>query len=243
MIRRATSEEIPVTGTDECLIRIASLKNTYGWDAPFIQFFTDGSGGLLSIMDGVAILHVSELTEEWQIFLEMNPDIHTLHCSGVVGRILTESACWQGRVGEVMHYNRSAPNNSPPDVCAQPYLPDVYALLERHFPGISSLNYWYPDASHRMRHGCCHIGCILRDNRVVSTAMTVAETPSEAIIGQVATDPAFRRQGMAVTCVNAVISQCKGKELYILPIHEKAMRLYQKLGFVTCGTWAELEKS
>lgn len=241
MIRRATSEEIPVTGTDECLIRIASLKTTYGWDAPFIQFFTDGSGGLLSIMDGVAILHLSELTEEWQIFLGMNPDIHTLHCSGAIGRILTESTYWQGRAGEVMRYNGFFQECSP-DVCTQPYLPDVYALLERHFPGISSLNYWYPDASHRMRHGCCHIGCILRDNRVVSTAMTVAETSSEAIIGQVATDPAFRRQGMAGTCVNAVISQCKGKMLYILPIHEDAMLLYHKLGFVACGTWAELEK-
>lgn len=241
MIRRATDAEIPVSGSNECLIRIAALKHTYGADVPFIQYFTDGSGGFLSVMDGVAILFVAELTDEWQIFLCMNPDIRTLHCTGSVGRSLMETACWHGREGDVMRYN-GIPQESPTDICTQPYLPYVHALLEQHFPNMSTLNYWYPDASHRMRHKCCHIGCIIREDRVVSTAMTVAETPSEAIIGQVATDPAFRHQGMAGTCVNAVISQCKGKSLYILPIHENAKKLYQRLGFVTCDTWAELEK-
>ena len=241
MIRRASNTDIPNGGCNECLIRIAALKHTYGCDTPFIQFFTDDIGGLLSIMDGVAILDVSEVSDEWRIFLEMNPDIRTLHCSGTVGCTLMETAHWQGRVGDVMRYN-GIPRETPLDVCTQPYLPNVHALLEQHFPGMSTLNYWYPDASHRIRHGYCHMGCIIREDRVVSTAMTVAETPSEAIIGQVATDPAFRQQGMAGTCVNAVISQCKGKSLYILPIHETAMRLYQKLGFVTCGTWAELDK-
>ena len=241
MIRRATGAEIPVSGSDECLIRIAALKHTYGTDAPFIQYFTDSEGRFVSVMDGVAIFYAQELTDEWQMFLQMNPDIRTLHCSGTVGSVLMESAPWQGRVGDVMQYN-GIPQETPLDVLTQPYLPDVYALLEQHFPGMSSLNCWYPDASHRVRHGCCHIGCIIRENKVVSTAMTVAETPAEAIIGQVATDPRFRNQGMAGTCVNTVISQCKGKVLYILPIHEKAKQLYQKLGFVTCGTWAELEK-
>jgi len=241
MIRRAFDAEIPISATDECLIRIAALKHTYGASAPFIQFFTDGRGGFLSVMDGVAILYTPELTDEWQIFLQMNPEIRTLHCSSTIGGLLMETPLWQGRVGDVMQYN-GIPQEMPLDMCTQPYLPDVYALLEQYFPGMSSLNGWYPDASHRVRHGCCHIGCIIREDKVVSTAMTVAETPSEAILGQVATDPRFRNQGMAGTCVNAVISQCKGKALYILPVNEKAKRLYQKLGFVTCGTWAELEK-
>ena len=128
------------------------------------------------------------------------------------------------------------------EVCTSPYLPDVHALLAVYFPGIASLDYWYPDASHRVRHGGCHIGCIIQNNAVISTAMTVAETPTEAIIGQVATHAAFRRQGLASKCIKSVIFQCKGKTLYILPLNESAAELYRNLGFVECGTWTELQK-
>lgn len=241
MIRRATADEVPNGGRDECLIRIASLKNAYGCDAPFIQFFTDERGGFLSVMDGVGVLYTPRLTDEWQLFLGMNPDIRSLHCPGTVGYALLKTKLWQGRVGDVMEYVGNIQEKSE-DICVTPYLPDVYSLLEQHFPGMAPLAYWYPDASHRIRHGCCHIGCVIRDGKVVSTAMTVAETPTEAIIGQVATDPNFRKRGFARKCVESTIAQCKGKSLYILPLHEIAAELYQKLGFAVCGTWAELHK-
>jgi predicted GNAT family acetyltransferase len=73
--------------------------------------------------------------------------------------------------------------------------------------------------------------------------MTVAETITEAIIGQVATAKKARRQGYASICVKSIISQCEGKTLYILPIDENAAGLYSKIGFVPCGSWFELEKT
>lgn len=241
MIRRATAIDIPDYGTDESLIRIIALKKAYGYEASFIQYFTDEMGGFLSIMDGVAVLYVPALSDEWQMFLRMNPDIRRLHCPAFVGQPLLDSAIWQGGVGEVLRYEGVVPTPQS-DVCSSPYLPDVYALLRDHFPHIAPLEYWYPDVSHRVRHGCCHIGCVLRENRVVSTAMTVAETDNTAILGQVATDPAYRRQGMAVTCIKSVIEACKGMSLYILPVNEYAAQLYRKIGFSLCGHWAELEK-
>lgn len=241
MIRRATANDIPDSGADESLIRICALKKAYGCSVPFIQYYTDEAGGFLSIMDGVGILYAPDLTEEWAMFLRMNPDIRTVHCPFHLGKTLLTDNNWQGRGGEVLLYNGSSipPTDS---ICVSPYLPDVYALLQDHFPGIPPLEYWYPDVSHRLRHGCCHIGCIIRENRVISTAMTVAETDTAVILGQVATDTAYRRQGMAATCIKSVVNACQGKSLYILPINEQAARLYRNLGFSPCGSWMELNK-
>jgi len=241
MIRRATAAEIPDSAVNESLIRICALKEAYEGDVPFIQFFTDDSGGYLSIMDGVGILYSQELSDEWSLFLHMNPDIRILHCPGNIGGLLADEFGWQGREGVVMKYAGGRLDGDP-TICTSPHLPDVYHLLQECFPGIAPLEYWYPDASHRLRHGQCHIGCIMRDEQVVSTAMTVAETETEAILGQVATAAPFRRQGMAETCIKSVIFQCKGKTLYILPLNDTAQKLYTKLGFTEYGTWAELHK-
>ena len=242
MIRRATAADIPDSGHDESLIRICSLKKAYGCDVPFIQYFTDGTGGFLSVMDGVGVLHAPALTDEWEIFICMNPDIRTLHCPGHIGHSLLESGNWQGRVGEVLLYNGPTPvmDNT---VCTSPHLPDVYALLQNHFPNVPPLDYWYPDVSHRVRHNCCHIGCIIHENQVVSTAMTVAETDTAAILGQVATATSHRRQGLAAACIKSILTACEAKSLYILPIHEQAAHLYRNLGFSPCGSWAELQKT
>ncbi len=241
MIRKALETDFPTSATDECLIRICGLKNAYGSDVPFIQFFTDGQGCFLSVMDGVGVFYARELTDEWHLFLQMNPDIRSLHCSGHIGDSLLNTSMWQGRRGIVMRFDGSA-EDMDPLVCTEPYLPDVYELLKENFESISDFNYWYPDVSHRVRHGCCHIACVIQANRVISTAMTVAETEQEAIIGQVATDSAFRHRGLAGKCVKSTIFQCKGKTLYILPIHDQAAKLYRQLGFIECGTWTELQK-
>ena len=241
MIRRATTAEIPNNGANECTVRIAALKDAYGCDVSFIQYFTDENGGLLAVMDGVGILSVNELTEEWRIFLDMNPDIRKVHCSGDVGSYLIQCGGWHGEVGEVMRFTGEA-EHIDASVCTAPYLPAVYTLLNEYFPNVSPFDYWYPDVSHRIRHQCGHIACIVCGDQVVSTAMAVAETPTEAIIGQVVTNPAFRKKGYASTCIKSVISQCEGKQLYILPLNETAKKLYQNIGFVSCGTWSELEK-
>lgn len=240
MIRRAIQSDFPDRADEECLIRIQALVKAYGCDVPFIQYFTDEQGGFLSIMDGTAVLSASNNAEEWVIFIQMHPDICALHCSSVVAPTLM-SGGWQGREGVVMRYEGATPE-ADASVCVSPSLPKVYHLLEQHFPGISPFNYWYPDVSHRLRHQCSHISCVIRDGEVVSTAMTVAETNCEAIIGQVATDSRYRRQGMAATCVKSTIFQCKDKTLYILPINENAERLYGKLGFSPCGVWYELQR-
>lgn len=242
MIRKAIESDFSVIADNECLVRILGLRLTYGPSAPFIQYFSDGEGGLMSLMDGVAVLHLPALTEEWQVFLAMNPDVVVIHCSDVVGNALVSSNRWKGRVGEVMEYRGNIPPSVDDAVCISPQLPAVYELLKDHFPGISPFNYWYPDVSHRFRHENCHISVVLDKDEVISTSMTVAETDRAVVLGQIATHPDYRCRGLAGKCIKSTIYQCKDKKLYILPLNEIAQKLYLKLGFVTCGGWAEIER-
>lgn len=242
MIRRAIDNDFDRLADNECLVRILGLRVAYGPEAAFIQYFSDGEDGLMSLMDGVAVIHLSVLTDEWTAFLAMNPDVRVIHCSDTVGAQLCATGLWNGGVGEVMEYKGSNCTDSL-DVEHAPSLPAVHKLLEQHFPSVSPLNSWYPDVSHRIRHENGHISAILQDGNVVCTAMTVAETPTAAVLGQIATHPDFRRQGLASTCIKSTISVCEGKVLYILPLNENARRLYEKLGFVACGGWAELQRT
>ena len=117
MIRQAVESDFAVTlPNDECALRIHSLRRAYGLNVPFIRYYTDECGGLLTVMDGAGILYCTENMEEWTIFITMNPEIVHLHCSASIGRILTNMGVWQGRGGVVLKYegNRTFPT---PDVC------------------------------------------------------------------------------------------------------------------------------
>ena len=245
MIRLACESDSPTICTHEAQVRICGLYLAYGLDTSFLQFYTDGEGRLLSIMDGVGIYYGDAMPDEWVTFLTMNPSIQTIHTSANLATELANANVWQiDREGVVMVYNgpdTDAPKD--PRINTSPYLPDVYRLLEHHFPGISPLDYWYPDVSHRIRHGNCHICVIQEGDMVVSSAMTVAETTTAAILGQIATHPDFRRMGLAQTCIKSVISVCKDKSLYILPINQYAQSMYEKMGFIPCDNWAECSRS
>ena len=241
MIRQAVENDFLAIPEDECAVRIHSLKRAYGLDVPFIRYYADGMGGLLSVMDGAAVLSCSDNDEEWLVFLMMNPDVYHLHCSAALGCKLKELGGWQGREGVVLKYEGDR-DLATSDVCESPYLPHVHALLNECFDSMASLNAWYPDVSHRIRHDCAKIAVILDGERVVSSAMTVAETDTSAVLGQVATHCDYRGRGYAKTCINSLISRRKDKELYILPMTDIAHSLYTKMGFVPDGEWAELQR-
>lgn len=242
MIRKAIASDFPASADNECLVRILGLRETYGAEVPFIQYFSDGEGGLMSLMDGVAVLHLPVFSDEWGVFLTMHPDVSAIHCENTIGQALCSTNQWSGRVGDAMRYAGEMPVEVDESVCETPYLPKVYDLLKEHFPGISPFDCWYPDVSHRVRHHNCHISVVMDGENVVSTAMTVAETDTAVVLGQIATHPDFRRRGLAGKCIKSTIFRCKDKSLYILPLNINAQRLYEKLGFVTCGGWAELER-
>ncbi len=242
MIRSANAADFCRLITDETLLRIHALWQAYG-DVPFIRYYADDGGSLLAVMDGVGYYSPADLpTEEWCLFLSMNPDIRHLRCPGRAGEALAEIGGWSVRTGIVLTYAGSRPEPSSV-VCRQPSIPAVYALLKQCFDSLPPLEAWYPDVSHRVRHGCCMLASILEGEQVLSTAMTVAQADGHALLGQVATHPDYRCRSYAATCIGDLISRWQGDTLYIIPANENARKLYEKLGFRPWDTWAELTRT
>lgn len=240
MIRLADEHDFTFPADTECAVRIHSLYRIYGCHVPFLRFYTDGEGTILSLMDGVGILFAPQsIDDEWLAFLAFQQDITRLHTDDSTAHRLETTADWESSVGTVLKYggvNRVGES----DICDSPYLPDVYALLATNFPNMAPFEAWYVDYSHRVRHGFCHVAAVMDNDKPVSVATTVAETDTAVILGQVATDKAYRRRGYAAKCLASLIYRCQGRQLYILPVDEYAEKLYISLGFHRIGRWAEL---
>lgn len=242
MIRMANTTDFPFIGDTECAIRIQSLKAIYGCDVPFLRFYTDGEGSFLSLMDGVAVFFAAQpVSDEWMAFFAFQPEIVRVHTDATTGQQLAEIGGWSLTEGTTLKY-AGEERGEDPDICQAPFLPDVYTLLAANFPHIAPFEAWYVDYSHRFRHGHCHVAAIMDKGKPVSVATTVAETETAAILGQVATDTAFRRRGYAAKCLFSLIYRCKGKQLYILPVNKYAEKLYISMGFRPESSWAELER-
>ena len=242
MIRRATEYDFASEITCESELRIHSLKQAYGLDVPFIQFFADEDGSLASIMDGVCTLYCTDLpNEEWCIFLQMQPDISLIHTSGENGAYLAKRYNLPSETGIVMRFadassDKPLQKSMPDDASLQ----DIYSLLSSVFANFSRFDAWYVDTSHRMRHGCCHYAVERFNGAVSSIAMTVAEAKDCALIGCVATAPIYRGQGAATRCISRLINILTSNTIFIVPADDYSASLYEKLGFVSCGMWSEL---
>ncbi len=239
MIRLATPNDVFPVAENECLIRIHSLTKIYGYDVPFLSLYTDGEGSFLSTMDKVGVFYAHKPpSEEWIAFLQFQEMTH-LHTDGETAKQIAKKTSWFATAGVVLRY-AGEPSHIDHPLCENPPLPAVYALLADNFPHIAPFEAWYVDYSHRFRHGHCHMAAVMNSTTPVSIATTVAEIGEAAILGQVATHVDYRRRGYAALCLRSLIFRLQGKCLYILPIDDYASKLYQSLGFVPCGTWAEL---
>ncbi len=243
MIRLANAADFPFAGDTECAIRIQSLCDIYGCEVPFLRFYTDGEGSFMSLMDGVAVFYAARpVSDEWLAFFAFQTEIIRIHTDAATGQQLANISGWILSQGTTLKYDGEK-RGEEPGICVDPFLPDVYTLLAANFPHMSPFEAWYVDYSHRVRHGHCHIAAIMCDGKPVSVATTVAETDTAVILGQVATDMAFRRRGYAAKCLFSLINRCQGKLLYILPVDKYAEKLYISLGFCPAGDWAELKRA
>ena len=62
MIRRWTGPGLPLPET-EAGIRIAGLLEAYGPDCPFVRFWQADEGGLVALLDGMAVAEHSMQTD------------------------------------------------------------------------------------------------------------------------------------------------------------------------------------
>ena len=237
MIRLATATDFPLNAVGETAVRINALFRAYGDAAPFLSLYADGCGGVLALFEGVGFLYTEPpVSEEWQMFLLSHPDIRTVH-TDAPGIRKADLPGTFSRTGAVLRWESPRREFSPMGETPSPRR--LYPLLKTCFEKFAPFDGWYVDTSHRLRHGLCHIRAISDGERVISSAMTLAESDAAVLFGAVATDPASRGDHLAFHCLSGLIEDCKGKELYICPRTPGIQAAYEKFGFSACGNWFE----
>lgn len=235
-------ETLPALADDTLLAcRILALWECYG-AVPFIRFYSGENGSAAAVLDGQAVALVSEEErEEWAWFLSMQPDIGSILTDPATAAAVAEAWGTTPKSYPVMRHTADTIAEETADD-ASPR--ELYAFLQPIFPGLAPFDTWYPDVCYRSRHGFFR-NAVVRDGDVVSSAMTTAEWTGGALIGGVATAPTHRRRGLAGLCVRALVGALKreGRQVYICPKNEGAMRLYTELGFSVCGEIAQVERT
>ncbi len=242
MIRSADSAALAsLTPSSEASLRILAAAIVYGTERPFCRFWSDDNGGVLMSAEGVATLHCAALSDEWATFLSMSPDVHTVRTDGAVARELaalwgTAAAC-----GSVMRAASVAPQGETSELPPARLYPLISNVFQEAVPPFDS---WYADVHHRMRRGRFHARAVCNKDIALSCAMTVAECHTAVLLGAVATHPTARGRGFASACVCTLTHalESEGKVVYISPKNDSAKRLYEHLGFITCGEWGKVFK-
>lgn len=114
-----------------------------------------------------------------------------------------------------------------------PTIREVYSVLERcrgagfEVPDFDS---FYPDMSHRVRHGLARIFALRVGGQAVACCMTSAETENCAIISGVACLSEYRNRGYASRIVIDMIGSLGDREVFVF-CREKLLGFYNKMGF------------
>ncbi len=235
------TEALNVTGEALPLLRIRALWECYG-PVPFIRFYQGDRGSAIAVLDGQATVWATDdEREEVALFIGMQPEIRAVTADVLTAESVAEQ--WSVPMQTVPVMRCETPQRAEGLAHASPR--ELYAFLEPIFPGLPPFEGWYMDVCYRERHGACRNVTIVDGDLVVSAAMTTAEWHGGALIGGVATDPRYRRQGMAARCVGALAAdlQQEQRQVYICPKTEGAQRIYTALGFVVCDRLALVERS
>lgn len=119
-----------------------------------------------------------------------------------------------------------------------PNLSEVYRLLE----SCKSDNFEVPsykdfilDMSHKIRHETALCVGVREGEKLVATAMTVAQSETCAIIGAVATDENYRYSGYGKKCVQALCHLLNGRKIFIMRDESENECFYKSMGFENKG--------
>lgn len=240
--RLVGNEPMRWNACDEASLRQCAQFAAYGADTMFLRFYEDEQGNRLSILDNAAILHAVDDAEEMRLFLTMDPTVTTVRTDRKTASLLARD--WH------TEYQFEAVMEAPADSVVSPHvaavLPrEVYPLLKDGFgDSLPPFDAWYADVHHRYRRGLCRMIGVKEGDRLVATAMTVAECGDAALIGAVTTHADARGKGYASACVLTLSSmlQKENKRVLLSPKNEYAHRLYDRIGFRVIGEWGSVKK-
>lgn len=220
--------------TDIFSIRIKSLLCAYGTQYDFASFYyqKDDNGNITAIMsslDGDYTLSHSKGFDNTELaaFLKsvgyasvLSDDFFELE------RPYTQGDIMISKTKKEIHLSYAELDNYP-------RLMDIFNLEDYDK---KDFEYWYVDASHRIRHNCARAAALKVNGEIVSSAMFSSIYEDNAVLTAVNTLPEYRRLGYGSALVSEMICDIKG-DVYLMREEGKNEAFYKRLGFVNTGIW------
>lgn len=126
----------------------------------------------------------------------------------------------------------------------EPGIREAYYLIvrcaDKHFKP-PCFEDFYVDVNHKLRHKTMRMYGVKEGGRLVAVAMTVAESKNGAVLGAVACDPGYRKNGYGSAIVKYISNRviADGKTVYLHRAKNANESFYNKLGFSEYGSWSE----
>lgn len=228
-------------------IRIASLYKAYSGTglADFWIQADDNSRpvSFLAKTGGSVILDLTGRsdTAEVTVFLEAFAQNALYN-----GRFTIMPRQWQSESGVTMRYTDS--RVIKPAGVTVTEEPDLYALhnlllhcASKDIP-VPAFEEFYPDLSHKLRHGCAHVVGVMQGSTLAAAALCLFRHQERAVVGSVACAPPFRSKGYGTAAVSALLKLLQKDgvtDIYLHRAQGKNEPFYQELGFTNCGTWKQ----
>ncbi|MBO5936557.1 MAG: GNAT family N-acetyltransferase [Clostridia bacterium] len=134
-------------------------------------------------------------------------------------------------------FNGTAENMEAQEL-SEEYFKALYQLVCENIPGSfgddkESYLAFLSDFTFRKRRGLARSKGIILDGKLVSSVITSAEVPGNALISAVASDKTVRGTGIGRKTVLTMLSelQSEGKNIYVIALNESAEGFYEHLGF------------
>ena len=212
--------------------KIACLLESYGLKYDFTEFWVqyENNEPVTAISKFYGDITVCE-TEKTD-FDELKEFLLITGFSSVISEKEIFSDSYKGIVMEKISENQNITAEINPD------LNEVYRLLQ----SCKSDTFEVPcyedfilDMSHKIRHETALCVGVREGEKLIATAVTVAQSEMCAVIGAVATDKNYRHSGYGTKCVNALCNLLNGRKIFIMRDERENEDFYKSMGFENKG--------
>lgn len=220
--------------------RILCQIKAYGFDRDFLNVWlcyddeVKTVGVISKFEDSITLIYSSDDgAEEVKTFLDMIGfsslccTYETAHYLGYCESLTKKAYAFSGEcIGEKL------------SDLSENFYRECYSLISKNIPdSFSDTEEAYlsflSDFMFRQRRGLARIKGYTEDGKVLSCALTSAETENSAIISGVACEITSRKTGLGKRTVLSLAEELKSenKEVYVIALNEKAEGFYEHIGF------------
>ena len=229
--------------------RIACLLESYGTNHDFARFWLqyNDKGKVVSAVASYYGDSSVQLSEQSDV-QELAELVEMMGCASVLCSrplLAGESEC-----GIVMSLCEDEKKDAVPSgemqIVHEPDISMVYGLLKSCSGDgfeVPAYEDFLLDLSHKIRHGTALCTGLMYKDRLISSAMTVAQSEECAVIGAVAAEAEYRGRGWGSVCVRELCTRLTERyrsmghphtknRIFIMRSKDRNESFYKKLGFI-----------